>query len=102
MELLQVLLIKCKLKILITPDSNGYTVLFTDQILMTLFNETLGQVVVLTCMTEPFKRWAKLFKHPGQVLKSSEKIKTSAESLESSVVCLYYNTAHAVPISHST
>ena len=63
----------------------------------TLFNETLGGLLVLTHTAESFKRSVELSEHSVELLKPSEKIKNSAESLKSSAACLYYNTPHAVP-----
>ena len=55
--------INVPLKRLITLGSTEYTVLLTDQIFITLFNETLGQVLVLKHRTNLFKRLAELFKN---------------------------------------
>ena len=52
-----------------------------------LFNKTLGRVLVAKHSAEPFKR-------------SATCLKKSAERLKSSAVCLCYNLAHVVQISH--
>ena len=46
------------------------------------------------------KHAAELLKHSAEVLRIYEETKSLAESLKNSAVCLYYNTAHAVQISH--
>ena len=55
------MLIKCRLKRLITLDSNDYTVLFTEQIFINSFNETLGRVLILKHTAEPFQTLGRTF-----------------------------------------
>ena len=56
----------------------------------------------IRCFYKPDFHKLSLTKHSAELLKTSEKIKSSAKCLKSSVACLYYNTAHAVPVSHCT
>ena len=60
-------------------------------------------------MTESLKRPVELLKQSTELLMVLEETKTSFESLKSSdecfkssAECLYYNTVHAVLISHGT
>ena len=62
----------------------------------------LGRAFVSKHASEPLKHSAELLKYSAELLRISEKTKSSAECFKSSVACLCYNTAHAVPISHSS
>ena len=76
--------------------------------LISLLIKRLSGAFASKYATEPLKNSFELSKHSAGLLKAEEKSKYSAESFESSTVhlknssaCLCYNTASAVPISHS-
>ena len=68
---------------------------FTDQILMCLLIKRLGRVFVSKHLAKPLKSSRELLIHSAELLRVSEKTKSSA-------VCLSYSAAHAVRISYGT
>ena len=71
-----------------------------QKFLMCPLIKKLGWAFVSKHATESLKRSAELLKHAAELLRVEEKTKSLADSLKSSTECLYYNTAHAVPVSH--
>ena len=71
-----------------------------QKFLMCLLIKRLGQEFISKHVAKPLKRSTELLKHSAELLTVYEKTKSSSKSLKISAACLWYNTAHAVPISH--
>ena len=60
----------------------------------------LNQAFISKYAVGTLKHSAELLKHAGELLKALERTRGSMESLKSSAICLCYNAAHAILISH--